>query len=404
MRASDQKVLIVDDNPSDRALVMALLERKYRVLSASDAAAGLDIYRTERPDCVLLDHNLPGTAGLDAIDSYVAEGAAVVMLTGSGSDELAAEAFKRGARDYVQKRGLSRNMLERIVARELERRRLELDLRRAQERLQLAEKLEAIGQLAAGIAHEINTPTQYVSDNIAFVADAVADLVPVLEAFKALTDEPGREHLRALAAEADLDYLIAEMPAALRSAKAGIRQITKIVLAMKEFSHPGDEMQRIDLNHAVASTATVTRNEWKYVAELALDLDPGLPPVTCHPSEINQVLLNLIVNAAHAVGDAYSGGERKGTIRIGTRRDGRNVVVAVEDDGCGIPAEIRHRIFDPFFTTKPTGKGTGQGLAIVHRIVTNHHGGEIDVHSSPGKGTRFELRLPIGEPDDEVST
>ena len=400
---SDQKVLIVDDNPSDRALVTALLEHKYRVLSAPNAAAGLEIYRTERPDCVLLDHNLPGTAGLDAIKSYIAEGAAVVMLTGSGSDELAAEAFRRGARDYVQKRGLNRNMLERIVERELERRRLELDLRRAQERLQLAEKLEAIGQLAAGIAHEINTPTQYVSDNVTFVADAIADLTPVLEAFKTLAGEPGGERLRALAADADLDYLIAEMPAALRSAKAGIRQITNIVLAMKEFSHPGDEMQRFDLNHAIASTATVTRNEWKYVAELALDLDPELPPVACYPSEINQVLLNLIVNAAHAVGEVYSGGERKGTIRISTRRDGRHVVISVDDDGCGIPAEIRHRIFDPFFTTKQTGKGTGQGLAIVHRIVTNHHRGEIDVQSSPGNGTRFELRLPIEAHSEEHS-
>src|SRR5690606_38612033 len=152
--------------------------------------------------------------GLDAIRSFIAEGAAVVMLTGNRSNELAAEAFKRGARDYVLKWGLNRNMLERIVGRELERRRLELDLRSAEERLRLAEKLEAIGQLAAGIAHEINTPAQYVSDNITFVGDGIADLLPVLEAFKALSEQPGGEPLRTLAADADLDYLIVEMPAA----------------------------------------------------------------------------------------------------------------------------------------------------------------------------------------------
>src|SRR5690606_34674921 len=208
-------------------------------------------------------------AGLDAIDEYVAEGAVVVMLTGSGSDALAAEAFKRGARDYVLKSGLNRNMLERIVARELERRRLELELRAAQERLQLAEKLEAIGQLAAGIAHEINTPAQYVGDNITFVAEALADLEPLLDAVQALA-EAGHPDLRRLAAAADLDYLTAEMPAALRSATNGIQQIKKIVLAMKEFSHPVDELQPLDLNHAITITATVTRNEWKYVAELDL--------------------------------------------------------------------------------------------------------------------------------------
>jgi signal transduction histidine kinase len=393
--APKRKVLVVDDNPVDRDLVAAFLDKRYTVLRAANATAGLELYRAERPDCVLLDHNLPGVAGLDAIKSYTAEGAAVVMLTGGGSDALSAEAFKRGARDYVLKTGLNRAALERIVAREIERRQLELGLREAQERLQLAEKLEAIGQLAAGVAHEINTPAHYVGDNISFLATALADLLPVLTAFKRLAAEDGNDELRALAAKADLEYLLAEIPAALKAAAGGIQQIKHIVTAMKEFSHPGEQVQQIDLNHAIESTVTVARHEWKYVAEVALELAQDLPLVRCFPSQINQVVLNLVVNAAQAVAERVAGGTDKGRIRVSTARAGGHVTIAVEDDGVGIPKAIRSRIFDPFFTTKEPGKGTGQGLAIVHRIVVEHHRGEIRVESEPGAGARFEVVLPI---------
>jgi len=389
-----RKVLVVDDNPVDRDLAAAYLDKRYTVLRAASAAAGLDLYRQERPDCVLLDHNLPGIAGLDAIKSFNVEGAAVIMLTGDGSDALAAEAFKRGARDFVLKTGLTRATLERIVSREIERRQLELGLREAQERLQLAQKLEAIGQLAAGVAHEINTPAQYVGDNIAFLADSFNGLLPVLEAVKRLADN-GDQSLKALAAAAELDYLLAEIPAAIDSAAGGIKQIKNIVIAMKEFSHPGEDLQEIDFNHAVANTVTVARNEWKYVAEIELDLAQEMPFVRCFPSQMNQVVLNLVVNAAQAVGERLAGSTDKGKIRVSTRCSGGLVTLAVEDDGVGVPKAILNRIFDPFFTTKEPGKGTGQGLAIVHRIVVEHHHGEIRVQSEPGRGARFEIRIPV---------
>ncbi len=387
---------MVDDNALDRELVASLLREKFEFIAAPDAERGYAVYCAERPECVLLDNDLPGESGVDALASFVREGAVVVILTGGGTDALAAEAFKRGARDFVSKNHLNAGMLERIISREIERRRLELELHDAQAGLRVAQRLEAIGQLSAGIAHEINTPAQYVDGNITFLAERFGRLVPLLHALKeriaSCPEDAAR--LRELATVADLDFLLEEIPAALKESSVGMHRIKKIVTAMKDFSHPSDDKQCADLNHGIASTVTVARNEWKYVADVALDLAADLPPVSCFPSEINQVVLNLLVNAAHAVEDAFDG-EHKGKIRVSTRREEGDAVIEVEDNGCGIPAANLHKIYDPFFTTKEVGKGTGQGLAIAHRIVVDHHGGTIRAVSTVGKGTRFTIRLPI---------
>jgi signal transduction histidine kinase len=398
------KILIVDDSAADRELVAALLREKFVVHEAPDAARGYELYVLERPDCVLLDNNLPGMSGVDALADFVGAGAAVVMLTGDGADNLAAEAFKRGARDFVLKDHLNRNMLERIVWREIERRRLELELHDAQAGLRVAQRLEAIGQLAAGVAHEINTPAQYVDGNITFLSERFARLLPLLDALKEriAVCRDGTDRLRQIADDANLDFLITEIPAALKEAALGMGHIKKIVTAMKEFSHPSDDKQVADLNHGIANTVTIARNEWKYVADVELDLAADLPHVTCFPSEINQVVLNMLVNAAHAVGEVFDGENGKGKIRIGTRRDGADVLIEIEDNGCGIAEASLHKIWDPFFTTKEVGKGTGQGLAIAHRIVVDHHGGAIRVTSSVGKGSRFTIRLPIEAPAPEA--
>ena len=393
---SARSVLIVDDDSADCDRVAGFLSQRYKVVCAGSAADGLDALRAERPDCVLLAFSVMHADGLDAIARYTREGALVIVTMGRNHDALSAEAFKRGARDCVLTAGLTRPVLERIVEREIERRQLEIGLREAQELLQLAEKLEAIGQLAAGVAHEINTPAQYVSDNITFLSTSLAALAPVLEAFKRLASNDGTGRLRVLATSAELDYLLAEIPAAIESAAAGITQIKNIVNAMKQFSHPGEDLQLIDLNDAIRNTVVVARHEWKYVADVELDLAEDLPLIRCFPSQLNQVILNLVVNAAQAIGERAGNGAQKGTIRLSTRCGGADVAIAVADDGVGIPKEIRNKIFDPFFTTKEPGKGTGQGLAIVHRIVVEHHQGEIRVESEPGQGTTFEIRLPLG--------
>jgi len=179
-----------------------------------------------------------------------------------------------------------------------------------------------------------------------------------------------------------------------------VERVAKIVLAMKEFSHPGtDEKKLVDINKAIESTITVSRNEWKYVAELHTDLDPNLGLVPCLASELNQVFLNIIVNAAHAIGDAIAGREgARGTVTIATRPVDDWCEIRISDSGCGIPKAIRHRVFDPFFTTKEVGKGTGQGLAIAHDVVVNKHQGTLAVESEVGAGTTFIIRLPVTVP------
>jgi PAS domain S-box-containing protein len=274
-----------------------------------------------------------------------------------------------------------------------------------QSQLAQAQKLEAVGQLAAGIAHEINTPAQYVGDNTRFLDESFRGLKEVLEKYGRLlaavkSGEDGVQAAREVEeaiGKADLPYLTEEIPRAISQSLEGVERVTQIVRAMKEFSHPGvKEKVMADINKAVENTVTISRNEWKYVADLSLDLDPSVPLIPCYPGEFNQVILNIIVNAAHAIADVVGDGSGgKGTIRVSTRLDREWVEVRISDTGGGIPESARPRVFDPFFTTKAVGKGTGQGLAIAHSVIVKKHGGTIHFETEMGKGTTFIIRLPV---------
>ncbi len=282
-----------------------------------------------------------------------------------------------------------------------ERRNLETQLAHAQ-------KLESIGQLAAGIAHEINTPIQYVGDNITFLQQAFSDVQTVMDkqqqllaqAKNGVVDKNMVALVEQAMARADLQYLIDEVPKAIDQSLEGVGRVAKIVCAMKEFSHPGSEGKvAADVNKLIENTITVAHNEWKYVADLVTDFDAALPLVPCITGEFNQVILNLIVNAAHAIGDRLLGDTaHKGRITIATRCRPGEVEVRVKDTGTGIPEEARSKVFYPFFTTKPVGKGTGQGLAIAHAVIVKKHGGTLTFETETGKGTTFFIRLPIPQP------
>jgi two-component system, NtrC family, sensor kinase len=292
---------------------------------------------------------------------------------------------------------VSRDITQRKKA-DKERQLMEMQLRQAQ-------KLESIGQLAAGIAHEINTPIQFIGDNTCFLQEAFGDLTGLLaqhmklfEAAKQNLVTPGLvAEVDSAITASDINYLSAEIPRAIERTREGVGRVAKIIHAMKEFSHPGTgEKTAIDLNHAIESTITVARNEWKYVAEMVTNFDSALPQVPCLAGEFNQVILNLIVNASHAIADVVGdGGNGKGTITVTTRRDGDWAEIRIADTGAGIPEKVRNRIFEPFFTTKPVGKGTGQGLTIARSLVVDKHGGTIAFETEPGKGTTFIVRLPI---------
>jgi len=276
------------------------------------------------------------------------------------------------------------------------------DKLRAENDLRQAQKLESVGRLASGIAHEINTPIQFVGDNTRFLLEAFEDLKKLIDVQDRLRQAVEEQQVsaqilaevRTIAEEVDVEYLMEEIPRAAEQTLEGVDRVANIVRAMKDFARP-DAMEKMptDINGAITTTLTVVRNELKYVADVETDLDPDLPLVVCHEGSLKQVFLNLFVNAAHAI--AGGGDRQKGTIRVTSRREGESVIIAIADTGTGIPREARDRIFDPFFTTKEVGRGTGQGLAIARSAICDKHGGELTFETEEGTGTTFFVRLPV---------
>jgi PAS domain S-box-containing protein len=277
-----------------------------------------------------------------------------------------------------------------------ERDRLEIELRHSQ-------KLESVGRLAAGIAHEINTPIQFIGDNVNFLSGAFDQLLALCASYQTVCKRaaPGQVSAEDLARIkhdeelADLEYLQANIPASILSTIDGVGRVAKIVHSMKAFAHPDrDEKEPSDLNLALRNTLTVATNELKYVATVETEFG-DLPMVPCFLSDLNQVFLNLLVNAAHAIGDVVSKGGPRGVIRVRTYCEQDHAVVAISDTGTGIPESVQSRIFDPFFTTKEVGKGTGQGLALARSVIVDEHGGTLTFTTEVGKGATFFIRIPI---------
>jgi signal transduction histidine kinase len=282
------------------------------------------------------------------------------------------------------------------------------ELRRLGRELAAAQKLESVGRLASGVAHEINTPVQFVSDNVQFVRTSMADIAAVIHAYRNLrravhADADVAEAAR-LAEEAektaDLDFIMENAPLAIDSSIEGLDRIATIVRSMKEFAHPDQAQKKFsDLNQAIRSTLVIAHNEYKYVAEIDAQFGE-LPPVLCYVGEINQVVLNLLVNASHAIADVVKDSGALGKLTVRTRLDGDEVEISIGDTGTGIPEAVRDKIFDPFFTTKEVGNGTGQGLAIARSVIVKKHEGTLRFETELGRGTTFFIRLPIGAPSD----
>ena len=284
--------------------------------------------------------------------------------------------------------------------------KLEDDLKTTTSQLLHSEKLAALGTLAAGIAHEINTPMQYLEYNTLFLQESFDGILELLKSYGRIERRiasgdgirPLFREIRELAEKIDLAYIQEEIPRAIRESSEGVEHVTEIVRSMREFTHPGNrQIASMDINEAVSNTIRVSQNQWARVAEIQLDLAPDLPPVPCFQGEFNQVVLNLIVNAAHAIEERI---KKKpdtgpGVISINTRKTEDSVEVRVKDNGIGIPDIIRPKIFDPFFTNKEVGRGTGQGLAISRSVIVERLGGRLTFDSRVGEGTTFTIRLPL---------
>lgn len=279
----------------------------------------------------------------------------------------------------IGKPNTKNNLIYTVIIQDLtEQKKLESQLIQSQ-------KLKSIGQLSAGMAHEINTPTQFVLSNISFIAESFGKIKDVIDEKKINDDD-------------ELKFLVSEIPVALRESQDGIDRISKIVLAMKHFSHPGDEIKtESDLNKLINSTVTVAQNEWKYNAEMNIEgLDKNLPYVSCLPNEINQVILNIIINASHSIHDCIQDKKyTRGLIKITTRFDSDWVFIDIFDNGKGMDKDTIDKIFDPFFTTKEVGKGTGQGLSLAHSVIVKKHSGRIKVESEFEEYTQFTLQIPL---------
>jgi signal transduction histidine kinase len=439
------RILLIDDSPVVLASVAELLEsRGYEVVTAERAETGLEILLTGQFTVVVTDVRMPGMDGLEMLAAIRSRAPLlpVIMLSSATDAKIVIRAIHDGAFDYVDKEdGLEdlgpavrravdhANLLEenqrlldqlRVVNQSLEekvngrtaeltaanerlkremeqRTHMELELRQAQ-------KLESIGRLASGIAHEINTPVQFVNDSCTFLREGTGELQRLVERYRELLAGVAAGSLsveQALAeaerAEDDCDfaYLTENLPGAADRSLEGLGRVAAIVRGMKEFGYPNQkEKALVDLRDAVRTTLMIARNEYKYLAVARTEF-AEVPRIPCYAGELNQTILNLVVNAAHAIEDVVKGTEQKGEIVVRTWSSPPWVMLSVEDTGTGIPPAILDKIFDPFFTTKEVGRGTGQGLAIARSVVVEKHGGKLTVDTAVGRGTTFTIWLPM---------
>jgi signal transduction histidine kinase len=267
-------------------------------------------------------------------------------------------------------------------------------------------RLEVVGQLAAGIAHEINTPVQYIGDNLRYVSDQLDILIELVKRYRSLSDLiQNDEILRKRYSEIqefsdlnDIDFLAEEVPAAISQSMMGVDTISAIVRSMRSLVHSGTRTRVCtDVNDAIQNAALMTRGTWKNCLELHTQLDENLPQIMCYEGELNQVLINLIVNATHAIEET----SKYGTINIRSFIYKNSIGIQIQDSGTGIPIEIQHRIFDPFFSSKDVGKGTGQGLAFAHSSIVERSAGALFFETAEGEGTTFHIYLPIDPPEAE---
>ena len=399
------RVLAVDDEQPILKLVKRCLEPQgYAIQLASDGKEAIDCLNRRIFDIVITDIVMPRMDGYELTRRIVREFSPdVIVMTGHVDRYRYDQLIKIGASDFVQKPFEPEELVLR-VHRVLRERRYQEEAMKSHQRLAQSQKLESMGQISAGIVHEIKTPLQYVMDDIAFLKESFQGFTPVLDtllkictdSFDTESDRKILDRIRSGLECADLAYAITEVPQAISQINEGVDRIHGIIRAMKRFSHPGRQTHvSADLNLCLQDAVAISKHEWKYRAAIVWDLDDTLPEIPCNPGELTQVFLNLIINACHAISDKRRcSAPGKDSITILTRARRPEVEIRISDTGTGIPETHLDRIYDPFFTTKDAGIGTGQGLAIAHSIIVDRHRGRIDVETEENHGTTFIITLP----------
>lgn len=416
------KILIADDDAvSRRSLESSLTKLGYDVVTAGDGMTACKILQSDDPPrLALLDWMMPEMDGVDVCRIIRATQSDtppyIILLTGKTSKGSIVEGLESGADDYVtkpfDKAELSARLQVGCRILDLQSTLLERvrQLGQAHAELLQAEKLASVGQLAAGVAHELNTPMQFVGDNIRSCADMFENLKSVLDEYHGLgelleQDERYRDNvasIRKTEVDVEIDFICGDAPIAFRQTLDGVERVQKIVQALKNYSQADNSGHKVefDLNSSIDDTLTVASNQLEHIAQVITDFG-DIPRIEGCKGELNQVFLNILVNAAHAIEDKEE--HCFGTIRVQTRQSGNDIIISISDNGCGIPAAIRQKIYDPFFSTKEVGRGSGQGLTIARSIIMSH-GGQIQFESAIGVGTTFRVRLPITQSHVQCET
>jgi signal transduction histidine kinase len=397
-------LLIADDSKVIRTRLVSILEQlegvELRV--AADGLEALALAKERKPDLLLCDHEMPGLTGIQLLrvlrGTWSRFELPILMLTSNSATETKVLAFQHGANDYVTKPVEPAELCARVNG-QLELKRVIHENIAARVQLLEARKYQAVGRLAAGVAHELNNPAQYTSSNLSFLRKSYASMQKVLETTLewAKGEQNSHPFARRIAEQSRalrLDEILGEAPTAVDEAMDGIRRMASIIAEMKEFAgDPHAKTAELELNQALRNTVEVSRPMWSQVLEVKLELEPELPAVRGVAHPMKQAFLNMLTNAVEAI--ASQKRERgTGRLTIRTSRVDGGVEVSFNDDGPGIPPHLQAHIFDPFFTTKPLGQGTGQGLFVAYAIIVEQHGGRLRCESQPGQGATFRVWLP----------
>lgn len=416
--SQEKTILVVDDTPSNlQVLFDVLTGQEYRVAIAKNGETALQRVQSSQPDLILLDVMMPGIDGFETCKQLKLNSETrdipVIFMTALSDSVDKIKGLSLGAVDYITKPIQCEEVLARIqvhlqlrnATRIMEQRTNELNealesLKQAQTNLVQGEKMSAIGQLVAGLAHEINNPVNFIHGNLSHVKEYTQDLLDFVQLYQKHYPNPVAE-IQIRGAEIDLEFLQADLVKMLDSMKIGTDRICELVLSLRNFSRLDEACcKAVDIHLGIDSTLLILQHRLKAKANFpAIQIIKNygqLPQVECYPSQLNQVFMNILSNAIDALESSGVGNHQEPTITIRTFIGSADaIVISISDNGSGISEAIMFQLFHPFFTTKPVGKGTGLGLSISHQIVTEKHGGKIECFSIPGQGTEFVVEIPV---------